>query len=751
MSLQEIFQQARLNIPRYQRSYAWDEKQVNDLIDDVEYVLGRRNHVGQSRNIVHYFGTVVLDDIKEVSSPTPNDWVLYDIVDGQQRLTTISLLVGCICEELSDLEGHVNVDPQTENSPIELHQTYRNIYIKYRNKSNGRKFVPGDLTEDAYSQLVLSEKDPDVILSNGQKILPARKLAEAKETIQKRLARKRDAVFGGDIEDADESDLRVYFDYLYDVLSVIDNTFEVTRYRVDDTAEAGRLFEVVNDRGKDLTTAEKVKSHLLYCAGEIDTLDSEEVAREFNQAVETITISGGDEELVDQFVDRHWEMFTGETRRSRPRSDINGLHRRIKQIDRYAPLDRNPSDLTYWVNTYVQSLQDAAEAFYAVYNADHLQDQFSSIDKETVKRVRAISNSGAASTFRPLLMAAYLKLDVHSDEFREIVDACETFSFRAFEIMNRSTTLLRRSLKQEAHRLYVADQSQADLEKLFGEVPLDNLYKNIDDAVIGICDKIDYETGKRAPDEDVIEYLKRKDVIQGEFTTGWGGFHNKKTILYLLYEYERYLREQKGETGLETLVDFGTFVEEAQIEHIAPQNPGTDRAKLEDHQENRNRLGNLAFLWPKDNQDASNDEYNEKHKNIYSGSRIATLEALPSPKEGWDVEAINDREKKLIEFASERWSGRNQAHVLVKSKVSLHLGQELREQVQNHQKHANGKVPTIKFVPVDEVDVTSYAGATGKSCPNCGGNVTVVNEDGSCQCTCGDELDVPNYSMIRTE
>jgi uncharacterized protein with ParB-like and HNH nuclease domain len=100
MSLQEIFQQARLNIPRYQRSYAWDEKQVNDLIDDIDYVLGRRKQVGDSRNIVHYFGTLVLDDIKEVDSPTPNDWILYDIVDGQQRLTTVSLLVGCICEGL---------------------------------------------------------------------------------------------------------------------------------------------------------------------------------------------------------------------------------------------------------------------------------------------------------------------------------------------------------------------------------------------------------------------------------------------------------------------------------------------------------------------------------------------------------------------------------------------------------------------------------------------------------------------------
>lgn len=750
MSLLEIFQQARLNVPRYQRSYAWNEKQVEDLIDDIEYVLDRRRSVGQSRNIVHYFGTIVLDDVKEVSSPTPNDWILYDIVDGQQRLTTISLFVSSICEELSSLEGYVDIDKSKEQGPNELYETYRNMYVKYKKKENGRRLTPAELTQSAYSNLVISEKEPETILSNSSNILPARRLAESKQIIQDWLSDKQNEHFDGDLDKADQDDIRNHFDFLYDTLSIIDNTFEVTRYEVDDTAEAGRLFEVVNDRGKALTVAEKIKSHLLYCAGEIDLLDPEEVARDFNQAVETITISGGNEELVDQFVKRHWEMFAGETKRSRPQTDINGLHRRIKQINRYASLERDPQNLADWVNEYVRSLLDSAEAFYAVYDASHLEDQYSSIDDDTLKKIRAIDNCGASSTFRPLLMAAYLELDVTGDRFAQIVDTCETFSFRAFEVMNRSTTLLRRTLKQEAHRLYVADENQIDLENLFGEVPLDDLYSDTDDAVEKVCDLIDSETGKRAPDEDVIDHLTRKDVLNGEFTTGWGGFHNKTTIKYLLYEYERFLREKQGDTGLESLVGFDKFDEDSQIEHIAPRNPSDDRAELDNHRENRHRLGNLAFLWPEDNQKGGNERYKNKYENVYDGSRIAILEELPSPSKGWNLETIDARQDALVEFATDRWSGRKQAQVIVSSIPEREIKQELRERVQSHYSHTNGgKLTTIKFVGQDGADISGgHSGAMGRSCPTCSGVISEVSLDGDIQCACGRDLDIPNYQII---
>ncbi len=530
-SLQEIFHQSHLKIPRYQRSYAWTDDEVEDLLDDIEYVIARENEIGDARDVVHYFGTVVLDDDGKINSPEPNDWTLYKIVDGQQRLTTTSLLVGCICEELNKLEGIVNIDTSKQNSPAELYETYRSTYIKYKNKDNGRRFTPARLTKQAYDKLVISEKDPKEVKAQRGSILPARRLAEAKETIKSWLDGKRSEYLEVSLEEARQENLREYFDFLYDVLSAINNIFEVTKYEVDNAAEAGRLFEVVNDRGKDLTTAEKVKSHLLYCAGEVDQLDSEGIAREFNEAVETITINGGDEDLVDQFVDRHWEMFTGETTRKRPKSEINGLHRRIKQIDRYASFDRDDADLANWVQAYVESLGEAADAFYNLYEPTRLADQYNDLDDATLNKLQAIDTCGAASTFRPVLMAGYLQLDVTDQQFRDLVDVCETFAFRAFEIINRSTMLLRRQLKRESHRLYISDWSEQDVIDLFGEPTLEETYTDVEQAVYKIVKGIDKETGKQAPESEVIDYLTRNDIFDGTFTTGWGGFGSKGLCL----------------------------------------------------------------------------------------------------------------------------------------------------------------------------------------------------------------------------
>ncbi|PGF15638.1 hypothetical protein CP556_05555 [Natrinema sp. CBA1119] len=750
-SLQQIFHEARLNVPRYQRSYAWTETEVADLLEDITYVIQRDAAVGDSRDVVHYFGTIVLDDVREIDSPTPNDWTLYNVVDGQQRLTTASLLVGCLCEELQNLNGIVDVDTSRRNSPDELYQQYRDLYVKYRNKQNGRRFKPARLTKQAYSQLVVAEKPPGVILDKEEALLPARRLAEAKQVIQGWLEDKREAHLEASLEDAAQANLRAYFDHLYDVLSAIDNIFEVTKYEVDDAAEAGRLFEVVNDRGKDLTIAEKIKSHLLYCAGEVEQLDSENVARDFNDAVETITLGGGDEELVDQFVKRHWEMFTGETKRRRPHSDISDIHRRIKQIDRYASLDRPEADLADWINRYVESLREAAEAFNAIYDPERLGNQYDGIDAATLNKLTAVDTCGAASTFRPLLMAAYLKMDVKSDDFADLVRACEVFAVRAFEIMNRSTMLLRRQLKRESHRLFIADWTETDIRDLFDAVTIDDRYSSVDNAVTSIIDKIDTETGNRAPESDIIDCLTRGDVISGEFNRGWGGFGNgKNTVLYLLYEYERSLRSQMGTTGLHTLVGFGTFVTEAEIEHIAPQNPDVAEARLENHNENRHRLANLAFLWPQDNKTVGNDTYERKYNKIYKDSKIAILEHLSDPADGWDLGALNQREDELVKFVLERWAGHKRARVLLTKEPTTDQKAWLREEVQAHYSGMeNGNtLPTIVFETSADGSVQDKSYKRYKPCSSCGGLKMELDGD-DFHCACGTNIRVPNYQVSK--
>lgn len=114
--LKEMFSTSILDIPQYQRAYSWDIKHVKDLLKDIDSLYDSLSveAVSTSDNF-HYLGTVVLREKEEISVGDSN-FSRYDIVDGQQRLLTISLLVSTINSKLEDLEEHL---PESQFDPSE--------------------------------------------------------------------------------------------------------------------------------------------------------------------------------------------------------------------------------------------------------------------------------------------------------------------------------------------------------------------------------------------------------------------------------------------------------------------------------------------------------------------------------------------------------------------------------------------------------------------------------------------------------
>ena len=70
-----------LTIPNYQRPYKWQEKNVQELLSDLAQAIKDRETAGVGFR--YQLGTILLH---KTDSPT------FDIVDGQQRLLTLSLL-----------------------------------------------------------------------------------------------------------------------------------------------------------------------------------------------------------------------------------------------------------------------------------------------------------------------------------------------------------------------------------------------------------------------------------------------------------------------------------------------------------------------------------------------------------------------------------------------------------------------------------------------------------------------------------
>lgn len=82
-------------IPRNQRDYVWEEKNWRELADDVKYVFSL---ISKKKDLSHFIGSFVFQQVDDE----------YIIIDGQQRITTLMIMLSSICvlqNEMNDSEG----------------------------------------------------------------------------------------------------------------------------------------------------------------------------------------------------------------------------------------------------------------------------------------------------------------------------------------------------------------------------------------------------------------------------------------------------------------------------------------------------------------------------------------------------------------------------------------------------------------------------------------------------------------------
>ena len=107
-SIKQIFTDQIFYVPDYQRGYAWEEKQCQDFLDDLELI-----HPETGR---HFTGTLVVSPhdpgtSKPFIDAYMQEYKSYDIIDGQQRLTTIVILLKTIYDQMLSLPQCQNLSP----------------------------------------------------------------------------------------------------------------------------------------------------------------------------------------------------------------------------------------------------------------------------------------------------------------------------------------------------------------------------------------------------------------------------------------------------------------------------------------------------------------------------------------------------------------------------------------------------------------------------------------------------------------
>ncbi len=234
--IQEVFNNRFFVVPDYQRGYAWEKQQCLDLLEDLELLPEKLQHY-TGTFVFHPNGGTVQDEEGETYEG-------FDIVDGQQRLTSIVILLAVIGNFFELDEANSMLSKGIEKK-----------YIKATRSVDGNPFFKLTLNKDCrdfFQNDILGE--PGVA---GRTILSHHRLAEAKETFEAFLHQKKKSL---DIQ---------FFPWLKDFRSKIVNRLRVGMHKVDSSAEVGVIFEVMNNRGKDLTELEKVKNYFLYLTTKI--------------------------------------------------------------------------------------------------------------------------------------------------------------------------------------------------------------------------------------------------------------------------------------------------------------------------------------------------------------------------------------------------------------------------------------------------------------------------------------------------
>jgi Protein of unknown function DUF262/Protein of unknown function (DUF1524) len=295
-------------VPMFQRDYSWTEQEWDDLWQDIVAMMEPGGEQG------HYMGYLVLQS---------NDERNYDIIDGQQRMTTLSLLVLAV---LSSLRRLVDTGVEADDNRRRLEEL-RKTYIGFLDPvtliSTSKVTLNRHNNQYYQTYLVPLEKPPKRNLKASEHLL-----RKSFEWFEERVRQR----FG---EGRSGADLARFVD------TVADRLF-FTVISVADELNAFKVFETLNARGVRLSSTDLLKNYLfsvVHGAG-----GHEHEMRTLEERWETIVGKLGSESVPD-FLRVFWNSQNPLTRHSdlfkairRSINDKPGVFALLRDMDRDADI-----------------------------------------------------------------------------------------------------------------------------------------------------------------------------------------------------------------------------------------------------------------------------------------------------------------------------------------------------------------------------------------------------------------------------
>ncbi len=381
-------------IPRFQRDYSWTDEEWEDLWADI---LSAINPGGEPS---HYMGYLVLQTQDDKS---------FDVIDGQQRLTTLSLIALAVMKNLQRLidEGH-----QSEQNRQRIEQI-RQTYIGYLDP----------ITLTTRSKLTLNRNSDHYYQSYLVpllKKLPVRGFRASEHNLRKAFEWYESRVLTYSKQATGDRGVA-----LATLLETMSDRLFFTAINVTDELNAYKVFETLNARGVKLSSTDLLKNYLFSVLSKSPKeLEMDALEDRWEKVVSRL----GAESFPD-FLRTHWlsrrafvrqaDLFKAIRNKVTDRSAVFELLRDIEEdVDTYLALTSpEGSDWPETLRTHAQELR--------------------------MFRVR-----------QPLALLLTARRQLDSDDFATLLRACVVISFRYNVIGNLPTNEQERTYYSAAQQLH---------------------------------------------------------------------------------------------------------------------------------------------------------------------------------------------------------------------------------------------------------------------------------------------------------
>ena len=632
LSLSKIFTERLFRIPDFQRGYAWTQQQIDDFWYDL---ISLEN--GKS----HYVGVITLEDVrKNIYDKWEDDiWLInsksytpYYIIDGQQRLTTIVILVRAIIHTMSEK----NIDDLNYDTQNEIKKKY---IVDTKDSGISKTYIFGyEKDNPSYHFLKFSIFGEDNNTSESlQDTIYTSNLFSAYDFFKSKL------------KDMSQEDIQVIY-------KKITQNFLFNIYSIAEEIDTFVAFETMNNRGKKLSHLELLKNRLIYLSTKLNSdnscnADKDALRRNINEAWKSIYHFLGKNKKNriedDDFLSIHFKLyFEPKTIKNNRYSYHNRDYKDYLLNEFFSSKNKiingcsnNSSDIKIeTINKYVESIKKSIELFHNIKNPD--KSNYTPEIKDYLEKIIRLNDCKKYAYYNQYnslpLMIAFFEKNRDTKKQIEFLKKLERYLF-----------------------IYNIDRFYFDTDD---EDSLDNLSHRLFNGKM-TCDQVIKAIQNPKKIEDITTQNPKK--IEG-ITTLFrrlkdNGYYEWGAIYYFLYEYEiSLLKESKTHTHKLNWSDFNT------IEHIYPKNAKkNDWYKFceftpKDRKSLRDSLGNLLPSSREKNASLNNASFevkkNGRNKNSITGYKYGCFSEMQVAKyDDWTYEQIIERGIKLLEFLEKRW------------------------------------------------------------------------------------------------